>query len=60
MVSLAADTSDSSLLLQFIILTAVRYNDAAAATWAEIDGAEKLWTIPFARMKGRKMKRKKE
>ncbi len=35
MVSLDADTSDSSLLLQFTILTAVRYNEAATATWAE-------------------------
>ena len=50
--SLRADQSDSSLLLQFIILTAARYNEGAFAVWDEIDTERRVWTIPGARMKG--------
>jgi integrase len=52
MASLCVDQSHSALLLQFIILTAARYNEGAFADWSEIDGDERLWTIPAARMKG--------
>ena len=37
--------------LAFVILTAVRSGEARAATWDEIDLAEKVWTIPADRMK---------
>ncbi|MEQ6916654.1 tyrosine-type recombinase/integrase [Halomonas aquatica] len=37
--------------LAFVILTAVRSGEARAATWEEIDLAEKVWTIPADRMK---------
>lgn len=37
--------------LAFVILTAVRSGEARAATWDEIDLAEKVWTIPGDRMK---------
>ncbi len=40
--------------LQFAILTAARTGEVLGATWAEIDLADKLWTIPAGRMKGRK------
>ena len=36
---------------EFTILTAVRTNEALGATWGEIDLAERVWTIPAARMK---------
>jgi integrase len=36
--------------LEFLILTAVRTNEALGAVWNEIDLDKKLWTIPAARM----------
>jgi integrase len=50
--SLRADESDSSLALQFTILTAARYVEGAKAEWSEIDTKAKLWTVPAERMKG--------
>jgi len=41
----------SARLLEFIILTAVRSNEARGATWSEIDLEARVWTIPAARMK---------
>jgi integrase len=52
MASLCADQANSALLLQFIVLTAARYNEGAFSDWDEIDDEEKLWTIPAVRMKG--------
>jgi len=40
--------------LEFVILTGVRTNEAARATWGEIDLKTKTWVIPASRMKGRK------
>jgi integrase len=37
--------------LEFLILTASRTGEAIGARWDEIDCAERLWTIPGARMK---------
>jgi integrase len=52
MASLCADESDSALLLQFIVLTAARYNEGAFGDWDEINEKQGLWTIPGIRMKG--------
>jgi integrase len=52
MASLCADESDSALLLQFIILTAARYNEGAFGDWDEINEKQGLWAIPGLRMKG--------
>ena len=41
----------SARLLEFILLTAVRSNEARGAIWAEIDLEARVWTIPAARMK---------
>ena len=41
----------SARLLEFIMLTAVRSNEARGATWSEIDLEAGVWTIPAARMK---------
>ena len=39
------------LLFLFLVLTAVRTNEARGATWAEIDFEAARWTVPAARMK---------
>ncbi|MCY4499233.1 MAG: tyrosine-type recombinase/integrase [Rhodospirillaceae bacterium] len=39
------------LLFLFLVLTAVRTNEARGATWAEIDFEATRWTVPAARMK---------
>jgi integrase len=41
----------SARLLEFIMLTAVRSNEARGAAWSEIDLEARVWTIPAARMK---------
>lgn len=40
--------------LEFAILCASRSGEVRGATWAEIDLAAKLWTIPAARMKSKR------
>ena len=40
-------------IYRLLMLTALRLNEAADATWSEIDLSNKVWTIPAARMKGR-------
>lgn len=42
------------LLLEFLVLTAVRTNEARGAVWSEIDWDARAWTIPAGRMKERK------
>jgi len=39
------------LAFEFLILTATRTSEVVGATWAEIDLAKKIWTIPAGRMK---------
>lgn len=41
-------------VLEFIILTAARTGEALGADWSEIDLAQKLWTVPPARMKAKR------
>jgi integrase len=40
--------------LEFTILTAARSGDVRGATWAEIDLANALWTVPAERMKAKR------
>ncbi len=49
---LLATQSPAASCLAFLILTASRYNEAAGATWAEMDFVNACWTLPAARMKG--------
>lgn len=42
------------LLLEFVILTAVRSGEARKADWSEFDVPERTWTIPGERMKAGK------
>jgi integrase len=50
---------NSARLLQFIMLTAVRFGEAAKATWAEMDieAEVPVFTIPAERMKMRRLHR---
>lgn len=40
--------------LEFAILTAARSGEVREMTWGEVDLAEKVWTVPAARMKARR------
>lgn len=51
MVSLRGRGGLSAKLLEFVILTACRVGEAAAARWSEIDITGALWKIPAERMK---------
>jgi integrase len=42
----------TALALRFAILTLARRAEVAGATWAEIDLATRIWTIPADRFKG--------
>ena len=44
----------TKLAFKFLVLTAARSGEVRGATWDEIDFDNALWTIPAARMKGRK------
>jgi integrase len=46
--------NNSARALEFTILTAARTGESLGARWDEIDQANKLWTIPAERMKGRR------
>lgn len=54
MVELRKQKNMAATALEFTILTAARTGEVIAARWDEIDLAEKLWTIPAARMKAKK------
>jgi len=51
MASLGEQEGVASRALEFSILTAARSGEALGALWEEIDAAQRLWTIPAARMK---------
>jgi integrase len=51
MTALAGRDEAGARALAFAILTAARSGEALGATWAEFDLAEKVWTVPAARMK---------
>ena len=42
----------SAIALELVILTAARTGEVLGATWAEIDEAAAVWTVPAERMKG--------
>jgi integrase len=41
-------------VLEFVILTAARSNEALGARWNEFDLERAIWTVPASRMKGRR------
>src|SRR3954447_3890345 len=60
MAKLRAKEGISARALEFTILTVARTGDTIGATWPEIDMAGKLWTVPAARVKGKKGARKRD
>lgn len=54
MVQLREQQGSTARAMEFAILTAARSGEARGATWDEIDMKAKVWTIPAARMKGKK------
>ena len=54
MALLQDDASLSSLLMQFLILTATRTTEARGADWSEVFFEAKVWVIPPERMKAGK------
>lgn len=49
---LRGEAGSAARALEFAILTAARTGEVLGATWSEISLADRLWTIPAARMKG--------
>ena len=41
------------LFFEFLVLTAVRTNEARGALWSEFDFTQSMWTVPAGRMKAR-------
>ena len=54
MAALRQKAGISARLLEFTILTAARSSEVRGATWAEIDLAAAVWTVPARRMKAAK------
>ena len=54
MAELRTQEGSAARALEFTILNASRTDEVLAATWDEIDLAEKLWVIPAERMKGKR------
>lgn len=60
MAKLRAKEGVSARALEFTILTAARTGDTIGAVPAEFDSAAKTWTVPAARLKGKKGARKRD
>ncbi|RXH31985.1 tyrosine-type recombinase/integrase [Bradyrhizobium zhanjiangense] len=60
MADLRRRNSLSARALEFTILTAARTSDTIGAVRSEIDREGALWTVPAARLKGRKGTRKRD
>lgn len=60
MAKLRAKDGVSARALEFTILTVARTGDTIGATHPEIDKKEKLWTVPAARLKGKRGTRKRD
>ncbi|BCH12108.1 integrase [Mesorhizobium sp. 131-3-5] len=54
---LRASDAMSAKAMDFLILTAARSGEVLGMKWGEVDLQEKLWTVPAARMKARKVHR---
>ena len=42
------------LAFEFLVLTAARWGEVRGAEWTEVDTADRVWTIPAARMKAQR------
>ena len=54
LIELRSQPGIAARALEFTILTAARTNETIGATPHEINGSEKLWTVPAGRMKAKK------
>jgi integrase len=54
MARMQKETSPAALALQVTALCGLRTNEIRLAQWSEFDFANRVWTIPASRMKGRK------
>ncbi|MBK7646540.1 MAG: tyrosine-type recombinase/integrase [Betaproteobacteria bacterium] len=54
MVALRAREGSAAKAVEFAVLTACRSGEVRGAQWSEFDLAERIWTIPAARMKARR------
>jgi integrase len=52
--------STMALLIEFIVLSCVRLNEARAAKWGHIDEKRKIWTVPTGRDGNTKRKDERE
>jgi integrase len=50
----------SARALEFTILTVARTGDTIGARWREVNEAERLWTVPASRLKGKRGARKRD
>src|SRR5262249_35587865 len=50
----------SATALEWTILSVARTGDTIGARWVEADSAERLWTVPALRLKGRKGARRND
>lgn len=50
-------TETTRLCLEYTILTACRSGETRGAKWSEVDLDQRVWTIPAARMKGKRLHR---
>jgi integrase len=53
---LTAEPAMSARVLEWVLLTGVRAQEAAGATWSEIDWRARTWTVPASRRKSHKNK----
>jgi integrase len=54
MAELRQEPGTNARMLEFVMLTGVRSNEARRARWGEIDFTERMWVIPKARTKMRR------
>ena len=47
----------TKVAFEFLVVTAARSGEVRLATWDEIDGAARVWTVPAARMKAKRAHR---
>ena len=54
MAKLRQQSGMSPRVLEFVVLTASRSQEARGALWSELDFAHRVWVVPPSRMKGRR------
>jgi integrase len=55
--TLRQESSTAARALEFLILTTARLGEVLGMTWNEVDFANRVWTVPAARMKAKEQHR---